>query len=132
MNNAGLVLDLVNGEKRLTVTVYDKELTLKEQLYPKKETKIIIKGEDGCKDDLENLFVVSHICTGGNRRVAVPLNFDEIHGFDDLLNLLCALTSYGKDCVFHLYNTDGEMTAVYLVTHQRGCPPEIQEVNLLA
>ena len=122
MNNASLVMDLVRGAKTLTVSVYDRERSLEEQIYPKSDP-----------EDLENVFASSHICSSGNRRVSIPLNFDEIHGFDDLLNVFCAFTTYGRDAIFHIYNVDdGTMVQAYLVSHMRGTDPEVTEVAIAA
>ena len=133
MNTARLVMDLVRGAKKLTVSVYDRERSLEEQVYPKSETRIIIRHDGSDPEDLENVFASSHICSSGNRRVSIPLNFDEIHGFDDLLNVFCAFTTYGRDAIFHIYNVDdGAMVQAYLVSHMRGTDPEVTEVAIAA
>lgn len=132
MNNASLVLDLVKGVKRLTVTAVDKDIPLEEQIFsPNEEIKVVIRHDGPDPDDLENVFVTTHVCTGGMRRVTVPLNFDEIDGFDELLKLLCAFTSYGEDVLFHLYDGAYEtLIGLYLVLHSKGKEPVISEVPI--
>lgn len=132
MNNASLVLDLVKGTKRLTVTAVDKDIPLEDQIFiPNDEIKIAIRHDGPDPDDLENVFFTSHVCTGGLRRVTVPLNFDEIDGFDELLKLLCAFTSYGEDVLFHLYSGSYEtLIGLYLVSHTKGKEPEISEIPI--
>ena len=131
MNNASLVMEILRGEKRLTVAIYDKEQTLDEQLFSKQENRINIRNECPDPDDLENIIASTRFCGNGARRVPIPLNFDEIHGFDDLLNVICAFTIYGQDSIFRLYNaSDGEIVRAYLVSHIKGQSPKITEVPL--
>lgn len=125
MNSADIVMDLVRGKKRLTTALYNRDLSLEEQMYDNPEARVHIRHEDKDIEDLDDVSASYKVYNTTTRHM-IPLNFDELRGLDELLCVLSAFCCHGKDTVFRLYTyTTGNLLSVFTVLHEEGKAPKV-------